>query len=117
MQIEWASKKGKDMPKPTSHRWWLIVDPTAQVAFSKLSPSTRRTIFRGLEQLLTAEAPYEHEMVTMLKDKRFNRARKFRAGDYRVIFVLDLAPVRRGNYVYKGSLVVIDIGSRQGIYG
>lgn len=73
-------------------------------------------MFRRLRQALEAEDPYALPFVEMLKDKKFERLRKFRAGDYRVIYVVEFSPVTDQGFTYRGTLFVTHIGNRKDVY-
>jgi mRNA-degrading endonuclease RelE of RelBE toxin-antitoxin system len=98
------------------HKWLLNVQPEAKVVFDALSSSEKRGIFRRLRELLNADDPYRLHFVEMLKAKKFERIRKFRAGDYRVFFVVESVEVTDQKHTYKGTLFVVDIRDRKGAY-
>lgn len=104
------------MKRNPSHKWKLNIRSSAKSAFDKLPSASRRAIFRHLQQLLEAEAPYLLPFVDMLKEKRYVRLRKFRVGAYRVLFDVDVKPVDQGEYQYKGTLRIIEIEDRKDVY-
>lgn len=99
-----------------SHLWLLIVQPDARRSFGRLSHDQKAAIFRRLRVLLNAEDPYRSPFVEMLKDKRFERMRKFRAGDYRVFFSIEPTPVTHLKHTYKGTLFLLYIRDRKEAY-
>lgn len=68
------------------HKWWLRIQPEAKRAFDRLQLGHKRAIFRHLEELLNANDPYTIPFVEVLKDKKYERTRKFRVGNYREFF-------------------------------
>ena len=100
----------------TAYKWLLIIDPAAQARFDSLPSAQKRAIFRHLRELLNADDPYAISSVEMLKDKKFSRVRKFRAGDYRVFFAVEIRAVTHMNQSYKGSLFLLDIRDRKEAY-
>jgi mRNA-degrading endonuclease RelE of RelBE toxin-antitoxin system len=92
------------------------VQPDAKAVFDGLSSSEKRSVFRRLRELLNAEDPYSLSFVEMLKAKKFERIRKFRAGDYRVFFVVEAIEVTDQQHKYKGTLFVVDIRDRKEAY-
>lgn len=104
------------MRRSPPHKWLLNIQPSAKRAFDGLPPSTRRTIFRILRELLNAEDPYTLPAVEMLKEAKFERIRRFRAGDYRVFFVVEAREVTHLQHTYKGTLYLLDIRDRKAAY-
>lgn len=52
----------------------------------------------------------------MLQGESFQRLRKFRVGDYRVIFELKNDPIEHQKHPYLGIIIIIAIGLRKDIY-
>lgn len=104
------------MSRKPSYQWLLIIDPHAQRKFNALSSSEKRAVFRHLRELLLADEPYSLPFVEMLKAKKFARMHKFRAGDYRVFFVLEVVEVTHLKHTYKGTLFLFDIRDRKDAY-
>ncbi|MBC7870970.1 MAG: hypothetical protein H7Y09_09045 [Chitinophagaceae bacterium] len=102
-------------PNPT-HKWYLIVDPEAKKVFDTLSSSEKRGVFRHLRQLLTADDPYSLHFIEMLKAKKFERFRRFRVGDYRVFFIIEVGDVTYYKHTYKGTLYMLEIHDRKEAY-
>ena len=100
----------------TAYKWLLIIDPVAQERFDSLPSAQKRAIFRHLRELLNADDPNALSFVEILKDKKFSRMRKFRAGDYRVFFALESKEVNDAETIYKGSLFLLDIRDRKEAY-
>src|SRR5215510_1581056 len=100
----------------TAYKWLLIIDPTAQERFNHLPAAQKRAIFRYLRELLNADDPYSLPFVEMLKDRKFERNRKFRAGNYRVFFAVERVEVAYAENSYKGSLYLLDIRDRKEAY-
>jgi mRNA-degrading endonuclease RelE of RelBE toxin-antitoxin system len=98
------------------HLWLLRINVQAQKAFDDLPDTAKNAVFRRLEQLLSAEDPYNLPFVEMLKDKKFERARKFRAGDYRVLYIVDSRPTVHQGFAYRGVVLVLEIGNRRDVY-
>ena len=98
------------------HKWLLIIQPEAQEAFDNLSPANKRSVFRHLRELLNADEPYNSSLVEMLKDKKFERVRKFRVGDFRVLFILEAVEVIDQKHAYKGTFFLLDIRDRKEAY-
>ncbi len=104
------------MRRNLPHKWHLKVGADAQSVFDTLSKSQKRTIFRHLRELLIIDDPYSHSSVEMLKDKIFERTRKFRAGDFRVLFSISPIEVTHLKHKYKGTLYILDIRKRKDAY-
>lgn len=104
------------MSRNPPHRWLLNIQPDAKRTFDTLSPTQKRIIFRHLRELLNADVPYSLPFVEMLKARKFERIRKFRAGDYRVFFVTEPVVVTHQKHTYKGTLFVLDIRDRKEAY-
>lgn len=96
--------------------WWLQVRPEAQAVFDGLSTGEKQAIFRRVRELLIADDPYSASFAEMVKGKKYERARKFRAGDYRVLFVIKAEAVTRQKHTYKGTLYIMKIGNRKDVY-
>ncbi len=54
--------------------------------------------------------------IEMLKEKRFERMRKFRVGDYRVFFIIEAVEIVQFQHKYRGTLFVLDIRDRKESY-
>ena len=65
---------------------------------------------------MEADDPYTLPFVEMLKAAKFERVRKFRAGNYRLFFVIESGEVRDQNHIYRGQLHIIDIRDRKEAY-
>jgi mRNA-degrading endonuclease RelE of RelBE toxin-antitoxin system len=76
----------------------------------------RMSLFRSLRQLLLADHPFNLPFVEALTERKYAGLRKFRVGEYRVLFTLDLQPVHHQKFDYQGTLVVIMIEHRKDIY-
>jgi mRNA-degrading endonuclease RelE of RelBE toxin-antitoxin system len=98
------------------YRWHLNIQPEAQRAFDQLPSSTKRSVFRQLRELLRSNDPYREPYVEMLKAKQFDRIRKFRVGDYRVLFLFENGPVEFNRHRYEGQIYLIDIRNRKDAY-
>jgi len=92
-----------------THKWLLNIQPEAKRTFDRLSPSDKRSIFRRLRELLNTGDPYSLPFVEMLKAKKFERIRKFRASDYRVFFVIEPVEVTHQKHTYKGTFFLLQI--------
>src|SRR5215813_10655870 len=99
-----------------SHKWLLVVIPAAKVAFDNLQSGQKQGVFRRLREILIAEDPYSLLFVEMLKESRFERVLKFRVGDYRIFFVIQLARVEHQNYTYKSTVFLLYIRNRKEAY-
>ena len=102
-------------PSP-SHKWLLNIQSNAQDRFNRLTPVEKRVIFRQLRELLLADDPNTLPFVEMLQAKKFNRVRKFRAGNYRVFFALEIAETVHMGHTYKGTFFLLDIRDRKEAY-
>jgi mRNA-degrading endonuclease RelE of RelBE toxin-antitoxin system len=102
------------MRKP--HKWLLRIEPNAKLQFNALSRSNKQALFRKLRELLTVEDPYHLLFVEMLQAKKFERHRKFRIGDYRVLFVIKPIEVTHLKHTYKGILYILNILDRKEAY-
>lgn len=102
-------------PKP-SHKWLLHIHSNAQDRFNRLSAAEKRIIFRQLRELLLADDPNTLPFVEMLQAKKFNRIRKFRAGNYSVFFALEINAVTHLGHTYKGTFFLLDIRDRKEAY-
>src|SRR4051812_16955145 len=98
------------------YKWLLKVEPEAQRQFDVLTQSTKLVIFRKLRDLLIADDPYSSPFVEMLQAKKFERFRKFRAGDYRVFFLIEAGAISHLGHIYKGKLYLIDVRNRKEAY-
>jgi len=102
-------------PNPP-HKWILNIQTNAQERFNHLKTIEKRIIFRHLQELLTADDPNTLPFVEMLQAKKFNRIRKFRAGNYRVFFAVEMAELTHQGYSYKGTFFLLDIRDRKEAY-
>jgi mRNA-degrading endonuclease RelE of RelBE toxin-antitoxin system len=91
------------------HKWRLVIRPEAKTAFDALQLGEKQGVFRRLRELLNADNPYALPFVEMLKDKKFERVRKFRVGDIRVFFVVDSSVIQHLQHTYAGTLVLLDV--------
>jgi mRNA-degrading endonuclease RelE of RelBE toxin-antitoxin system len=99
------------------YQWLLRIEPAAQANFNKLPRATKQGVFRNLRELLYADDPYNVGFVEMLKDSKFARVRRFRVGDYRVLFTLETAEVIHQKHSYKGTLFILIVRNRNDVYG
>ena len=99
-----------------AHKWLLVVQPAAQERFNGLPSAQKRAVFRHLRELLNVDDPFALPFVEMLKDRKFARIRKFRAGDYRVFLVVESGEVIHLKRAYKGRLYLLDIRDRKEAY-
>jgi mRNA-degrading endonuclease RelE of RelBE toxin-antitoxin system len=104
------------MKASKSHRWCLIIHPEAQRAFDQLPSSVKRGIFRQLRELLLSDDPYREPFVEMLKAPKFGRIRKFRVGDYRILFLFNHEPIEFNHHWYQGEIHLLDIRNRKDAY-
>lgn len=104
------------MSNHPTQQWLLILQPEAKASFDELPSSGKHLIWARLQQLLESSTPYLLPMVQMLKDKRFHRSRKFRAGDYRVLFTIEDNEITHQKHTYKGVLIIIAISNRRDAY-
>jgi mRNA-degrading endonuclease RelE of RelBE toxin-antitoxin system len=102
-------------PNP-SHKWLLNIQNNAQDRFNRLTTVEKRIISRQLRELLLADDPNTLPFVEMLQAKKFNRIRKFRAGNYRVFFALEIGEIIHQGHTYKGTFFLLDIRDRQEAY-
>ena len=102
-------------PNP-SRKWLLNIQPNAQDRFNRLNTAEKRIIFRHLQDLLTSDDPNSIPFVEMLQAKKFNRIRKFRAGNYRVFFVVENIELVHLGHHYKGTFFLLDIRDRKEAY-
>ena len=102
-------------PNP-SHKWLLNIQSNAQERFNRLTTVEKRVIFRHLQELLLADDPHTVPFVEMLQAKKFNRIHKFRAGNYRVFFAIEIAETIHQNHTYKGTCFLLDIRDRKEAY-
>jgi mRNA-degrading endonuclease RelE of RelBE toxin-antitoxin system len=100
----------------TPHQWLIRMDRSAQDYFDHLPTSVKQGIFRQLEQILKADNPYALPFTEKLHDPKFAQARKFRVGDYRVIYVMQAQAVTHSGTTYKGTIFVVSIGDRKNVY-
>lgn len=99
-----------------THQWLIIFDSAAKTRFDTLSKGVKRSIFRQLRELLIADDPYSVGFVEMLKDKKFQRLRRFRVGDFRILFAVEALEVQSSKHLYKGTLFVVEISDRKESY-
>ena len=92
-----------------SHRWLIRWSDHARQALKKLPSKDRRAVFDSVRQLALAENPYSVPGVAKLKDARLENMRRIRAGDYRVIFLIETGEVTHLEFIYKGVLVIAGI--------
>ena len=104
------------MSRKTPHKWLLNIEPKAKRKFDSLSRSNKQAIFRKLRELPYADYPYSLPFVEMLQAKKFERIRKFRAGDYRVFIIIESTELTHTTHVYKGRLRLFDIRDRKDAY-
>jgi len=104
------------MSHRSSHKWLLNIQPNAKQAFDNLSPADKRSVFRHLRELLNSDDPYTLPFVEMIKAKKFERIRKFRAGGFRVFFVIEPIEVVHLKHTYKGTFFLLDIRDRKEAY-
>lgn len=104
------------MPTNPTHQWLLIVQPEAQAAFDNLPSNAKNLIWPRLQRILESPMPYSLPMVEMLKAKKFHRIRKFRVGDYRVLFAIEEQEVVHQKHTYKGTLYLIAMSNRRDAY-
>lgn len=94
----------KRMSRTPPHKWLLIIDDEAKIVFDELPLATKLSFVRSLMILLRADDPYSVSFVGMLKDKEFERMRKFRAGDWRILFVVERSEITHLQHKYAGTL-------------
>jgi mRNA-degrading endonuclease RelE of RelBE toxin-antitoxin system len=79
-------------------------------------PGHRRSLLNSLRQLVNTDDPFALSFVEMLKDKEFERARKFRVGGYRVFFTINTDEIIYQKHTYKGTIVILSIRKRSEAY-
>lgn len=85
--------------------------------FDTLLKADKEGIFNRLRQLLVADDPYSVPGVAdKLIEKRFHAIRRFRAGNYRVLYAVDPTEVVHNKHSYKGTLYIIAIHDRKNAY-
>lgn len=104
------------MSRNPSHKWLLKFTKSAKRKLDALTSANRRVVFRNLRELLIADNPFSSSSVEMLEGKKFERTRKFRAGDFRVFFVIKPVQIVDQKHMYKGTLYVLDIRDRKEAY-
>lgn len=104
------------MDEKTPHQWLLVVLPKAKDVFDKFSQTNKQGMFRRLEQLLVADNPYLLPFLDMLQEPKYERARRFRVGDFRVLIIVETEEVEHQTHTYRGTLFVIKIGDRKDVY-
>lgn len=104
------------MPRNPTYLWWLRIAPEAQTGIDNLPTQQRQQVFRRLRELLILEDPYVASGIEMLKDKRFERARRIRVGDYRLIFLVVGTEVTYLKHTYKGTFHLLDVIDRKDAY-
>jgi mRNA-degrading endonuclease RelE of RelBE toxin-antitoxin system len=104
------------MSSNSPHKWLLIVDSKAKRKFDTFTLAEKQGIFRHLRELLTSDDPYSVSFVEMLRSKKFARMRKFRAGNYRILFAIETIQVIHLKHTYKGTLFLFDIRDRKDAY-
>jgi mRNA-degrading endonuclease RelE of RelBE toxin-antitoxin system len=96
--------------------WLLKIQADAKILFDEFSDTNKRTTFHQLKQLLESSTPYHLPFVLKLKEMRFEGVRRFRVGDYRVMFVLEIKEIVSQGHLYKGTLHIISITNRKESY-
>ncbi|MEQ8673500.1 MAG: hypothetical protein RLP44_06015 [Aggregatilineales bacterium] len=104
------------MSRNPPHKWLLNIQPNAQKRFNSLSITEKRGVFRRIRELLNADDPYAAPFIEMLKEKKFERVRKFRVGNYRVFMVIEFAEITHQEHTYRGTLFLLDIRDRKEAY-
>jgi mRNA-degrading endonuclease RelE of RelBE toxin-antitoxin system len=104
------------MSKNPPHKWHFFVDTEALSALRKMQRGHRMAVLRHLRLLVNADAPYELPFVQALQGKEYEHVRKFRVGDYRILFTLDTRPITHNKFTYKGTIIILSIGQRKDIY-
>jgi len=104
------------MRRNPPHLWLLNIQPDTKHTFDSLSRTNKQGVFRRLRELLNADDPYSLHFVEMLQAKKFGRIRKFRVGDYRVLFAIEAHETTHLKRGYKGTLFVLAIRDRKDAY-
>lgn len=104
------------MPNNPTHLWWLMVLPEAQAGIDRLPKQQRQQVFKRLRELLILEDPYMASGIEMLKDKQFERARRVRVGDYRLIFFVIGTEATHLKHTYKGTFYLLGVSDRKDAY-
>jgi mRNA-degrading endonuclease RelE of RelBE toxin-antitoxin system len=74
------------MSRNPPHKWHFQLTSVAWATYRTMLPGHRRNFRETLHQLVNADNPLGLPFVQMLQGEKFQRLRKFRIGDYRVIF-------------------------------
>lgn len=104
------------MSKNPPHSWHFQLTPDAFEVFRSMQPGHKRSFLNALRQLVNADDPFSLPFVEMLKDKKFQRLRKFRVGHYRMFFDVSREEVMRDKFVYRGTVIILDIRQRGEAY-
>lgn len=104
------------MSKNPPHKWHFFFTDDALAALKAMQRGYRMAVFRNLRHLVNADAPYELDFVQALQGERYKHIRKFRVGNYRILFTLDTRSVTHQKFTYKGTVVILGIGHRKDIY-
>jgi len=104
------------MSRNPTQQWWLRLNRAVRDELRQLPASTRKTFFRQLRLLLEADDPYLLPFVEKLKDKRFEGVQRFRAGNFRVKFIVQAETIMRERHTYKGVLFIVAISDRKEAY-
>ncbi len=104
------------MSKNLPHKWHFFFTNDALTVLRSMQRGHRLATFRKLRQLVNVDAPFELAFVQSLQGEKYAEIRKFRVGDYRILFTLDSNPVTINKFDYKGTVVVLGIGQRKDVY-
>lgn len=104
------------MPKNPPHLWYFRLETSAHDTVRAMQSGHRRRFFEHLRQLLNADAPFECDFVESLAGQQYKDIRKFRIGDYRVLFALDTRPFTHLKHSYKGIVVILVVDWRKDVY-
>ena len=99
-----------------TYKWHLIFTDEAREQIDALTREDMMLIFEKIADLANVHDPYSLEEVTdikKLRDRKYQGLWRKRAGDWRILYRVDINPLIHLKVEYKGRLVVTQIVNRR----
>lgn len=99
-----------------AYQWFLVVAPEAQKQIDALTRQDRILIFSKLTELLNVDDPTDQSLVTDIKKLKAPEYRglwRKRAGNWRILYRLEVGEIEFFNFTYKGQLLTVQVVNRR----
>lgn len=99
-----------------AYKWHLVLGRDAQEQIDQLARKDRMLIFEKIKDLLNADNPSDPDKVTDIKElseDRYAGLWRKRAGNWRILYRIEVGAIVFEKFEYKGRLLVVTILNRR----